>query len=95
LPSSVGAVPAVPATTAATAANRVLDTNQALKFNILPSDTSLSVGATKSTIDARWLSSFSAEQKLFGGPVNITGTVSQTTTGEINKTLKGGFKQSW
>ena len=95
LPSQAGAAPVVPVTPSNPAANRVLDTNQALKFNVLPSDTSLSVGATMSSTDPKWLRSFSAEQKLFGGPVNITGTVSQTTTGELNKTLKGGFKQSW
>lgn len=96
LASPAGALPTVPATTPnTTAPGRVLDANQALKFSILPSDTSLSVGATKSTTDAKWLPSLSAEQKLFGGPVNITGSVSETATGEINKTLTGGFKRSW
>jgi hypothetical protein len=95
LPNAAGAAPVIPVTPSTPAASRVLDTNQALKFNILPSDTSFAVGATMSTTDPKWLRSFSAEQKLFGGPLNITGTVSQTTTGELNKTFKGGFKQSW
>jgi hypothetical protein len=87
-----------PTTTGAVAtgtAGSVLDTNQALRFNILPSDTSVSVGATLSSTDDKWLPSVSAEQKLFGGPFNITGSVSQTTTGEVNKNITGGFKKSW
>jgi hypothetical protein len=77
------------------AASSVLNTNQALRFSILPSDTSVSVGATLSSTDDKWLPSLSAEQKLFGGPFNITGSVSQTATGEVNKTITGGFKSSW
>jgi hypothetical protein len=73
----------------------VLDASQALKFDILPSDTTVSVGATISSTDTKWLPSLSAQQKLFGGPINITGSISESTTGEVNKTLKGGFKQSW
>jgi hypothetical protein len=80
---------------ATSATNSVLDTNQALRFNILPSNTSVSLGATLSTTDDKWLPSVSAEQKLFGGPFNITGSVSETATGEVNKTIKGGFKNSW
>jgi hypothetical protein len=89
LPSRSGAPPA-PA-----GSSRVLNTNQALMFNILPSDTTLSVGATRSSTDPKWLPSFNAEQKLFGGPLDITGSVSETTTGELNKTVKGGFTQTW
>jgi len=69
--------------------------SQAVRFNILPTDTTLSVGANISTTDDKWLRTLSAEQKLFGGPVSITGTVSETPSGEASKSLKAGFKRTW
>ena len=69
--------------------------SQALHFNILPTDTSVSLGADISSIDDKWLRTLSAEQKLFGGPFSVTGSVSETRAGEISKSLKAGFKQSW
>jgi hypothetical protein len=70
-------------------------TSQALRFNFLPTDTSVSFGADISSIDDKWLRSLSAEQKLFGGPFSVTGSVSETATGELSKSLKAGFKQNW
>ncbi len=52
--------------------------SQALRFNILPTDTSVSLGADISSIDDKWLRTLSAEQKLFGGPFSVTGSVSET-----------------
>jgi hypothetical protein len=69
--------------------------SQAVRFNILPTDTTLSVGANISTTDEKWLRTLSAEQKLFGGPVSITGTVSESASGEASKSLKAGFKRTW
>ena len=69
--------------------------SQALRFNILPTDTSVSVGADISSIDDKWLRTLSAEQKLFGGPFSVTGSVSETPTGDISKSLKAGFKRTW
>jgi hypothetical protein len=69
--------------------------SQAVRFNVLPTDTTLTVGANISTTDDKWLRTLSAEQKLFGGPVSITGTVSETTSGEASKSLKAGFKRTW
>jgi hypothetical protein len=70
-------------------------TSQALRFNVLPTDTSVSVGADVSSTDDKWLRTLSAEQKLFGGPVSVTGSVSETPAGDISKSLKAGFKHSW
>src|SRR5262249_52264428 len=53
-------------------------TSQALRFNILPTDTSVSFGADISSTDDKWLRTLSAEQKLFGGPFSVTGSVSET-----------------
>jgi hypothetical protein len=69
--------------------------NQALRFNVLPTDTSVSVGANRSSTDDKWLPSLSAEQKLFGGPFSVTGSVSETPAGEASKSLSAGFKRQW
>ena len=53
--------------------------NQSLRFNVLPTDTSVSLGANISSTDEKWLPSLSAEQKLFGGPFRVTGSVSETS----------------
>jgi len=73
-------------------------TSQALRFNFLPflpTDTSMSFGADISSIDNKWLRTLSAEQKLFGGPFSVTGSVSETATGDLSKSLKAGFKRTW
>jgi hypothetical protein len=70
-------------------------TSQALRFNFLPTDTSVSFSADISSIDDKWLRSLSAEQKLFGGPFSVTGSVSETASGDLSKSLKAGFKRNW
>ena len=69
--------------------------SQALRFNILPTDTSVSVGAGISSGDDKWRRTLSAEQKLFGGPVSVTGSVSETSSGDHSKSLRAGFKRTW
>ena len=69
--------------------------SQAVRFNILPTDTTVSLGADISSADEKWLRTLSAEQKLFGGPVSVTGSVSETPAGESAKSLKGTFKRTW
>jgi hypothetical protein len=68
---------------------------QALRFNLLPTDTTVSIGAGISSTDDKWLRTLSAEQKLFGGPFSVTGSVSETPTGDMSKSLKAGFKRTW
>jgi hypothetical protein len=55
----------------------------------------VSLGANISSTDEKWLPSLSAEQKLFGGPFSVTGSVSETPTGETSKSLTAGFKRQW
>src|SRR5262249_31110511 len=86
-----GQVPATPDTTH----NHGWTSNQSLRFNVLPTDTSVSLGANISSTDEKWLPSLSAEQKLFGGPFSVTGSVSETPTGETSKSLTAGFKRQW
>jgi hypothetical protein len=72
-----------------------IDSQQALRFTFLPAHTTVSLGAAVSSANDKWLRSMSAEQKLFGGPLSITGTITETATGGASKGLKAGFKQTW
>jgi hypothetical protein len=69
--------------------------SQGLQFNLLPTDTSVSLGSAISTVDDKWQRTLSAEQKLFGGPFNVTGSVTESASGERSKSLKAGFKTTW
>jgi hypothetical protein len=84
-----------PGTAAPSAAAQSWASNQALRLNILPTDTTVSLGAAISSTDDKWLRTLSAEQKLFGGPVSVTGSVSETASGDASKSLKAGFKRTW
>jgi hypothetical protein len=69
--------------------------SQAVRFNILPIDTTVAVDATISSADDKWLRTISAERKLFGGPFSLTGTVSETQSGAPASSLTAGFKTTW
>ena len=73
---------------------QIFDTERSAKFSIVPTGTSFSAGGHMSTTDEKWLRSLSAEQKLFGS-MNVTGTVSETPTGDLNRSLTAGFKRNW
>ncbi len=75
--------------------SHVVEGSHAVRFTFVPVDTTLSIGATGSSAEDGWRRSLSAEQRLFGGPVSITGAVSETSTGELSRSLKAGFKRSW
>lgn len=77
------------------AASHAWSTNQSLRLNLLPTDTSVSLDANLSSGADRWLRTFSAEQKLFGGPFSLSGAVSETSNGDFAKSLRAGFKQNW
>ena len=73
----------------------VVEGNHAVRFTYLPLHTTLSIGATGSSAEDGWRHSLSAEQQLFGGPVSVTGAVSETSTGELDRSLKARFKRHW
>jgi hypothetical protein len=75
--------------------SNVVEENHAVRFTFLPASTTLSFGAAHSNLEDGWRRSVSAEQRLFGGPVSITGEVSETTSGELNRSLKAGFRRNW
>jgi hypothetical protein len=71
-----------------------VETGQTLRFDLLSTDTALSAGTKSSTIDDKSLRTISAEQKIIG-PLSITGSVSETPTGLLDRTLKAGFRKTW
>lgn len=73
---------------------RSYETDQQARFNISETGTSFLAGQSLATTDDKWLRKVGAEQKLFGG-INVTGSLSETTTGVTNKSLTAGFKHSW
>lgn len=73
----------------------VVEGSHAVRFTFRPADMTLSIGATGSTAEDGWRRTLSAEQRLFGGPVSITGAVSETAAGELDRSLKAGFKRTW
>jgi len=61
---------------------------------VLATGTSFAVGAKTSSGETGWERSLSAEQKL-SDHLSVTGAVTEMPTGELSKSLKGGFKFSW
>src|SRR3984957_16490051 len=61
----------------------------------LPTQTAVSARASMSSSADRPTPSRSAEQKLFDTPLSITGTISQRPTGETDRSIMAGFKQTW
>lgn len=90
--------PAVPAAPTATATNpastRVYSTDGTARLTFAPTGTTFYSGTKLSTADEKWRRSLGAEQKLFGG-VNVSGAVSETDTGTLNRTISAGFKTNW
>ena len=82
-------------TSATPASSHSWASSQAVRFNILPTDTTVSLGADISSTDEKWSRTLSAEQKLLGGPFSVTGSVGETASGETSKSLKAGFKRTW
>jgi hypothetical protein len=85
---------AVPVPGVAARPLRTYGTEQSAKLSIADTGTSFSAGQTLSTADDKWLRKVGAEQKLFDG-VSISGSISETPIGAINKSLTAGFKRSW
>ena len=74
--------------------SQVWGSDRTARLNWAPTGTSFSVGTKMQSNENQWLRSMSAEQKVFEH-FNVTGGVSETTTGTLNKSLTAGFKQSW
>jgi hypothetical protein len=73
---------------------RSYGTDQSAKLSGTDTGTSFVAGQTLSSNDDKWRRKVGAEQKLFDG-VTISGSVGETSTGAVNKSLSAGFKRSW
>jgi hypothetical protein len=71
-----------------------VETGRILRLEMLSTSTAVSAGTRSSSIDDKQLHMFSAEQKIVG-PLSVTGSVSETPTGIVDKTLKAGFRTTW
>jgi len=91
-----GTLPAPQAGTASVGAamTQSWETRRTLRLDLPQSSTAFSAGEQLSTTDEKWLRSFSAEQKIYG-PLSVTGTVSETPDGTLDKVIKAGFKKTW
>jgi hypothetical protein len=76
-------------------APQIWSSEDAVRLNLSSTGTTLSVGAKVQSTDEHWLRSLSAEQKLFDGPISVTGALTETPTGDISKSIMAGFKQAW
>lgn len=86
---------AIPQTTGNTTnPSQVFSTDQIAKFNMLMTGTTLSAAAKMSSSDDKWLHSLGAEQKLFGD-TSIGGSVSETVSGNPDKSFIAKFKRTW
>jgi len=96
IPGAGPAAPSIGATaqSALTVPSQVWSTERLARFNVLATGTSFAVGAKTSTTETGWERSLSAEQRL-SDHLSVTGAVTETPTGELSKSLKGGFKFSW
>jgi len=74
---------------------QVWSNDDALRLSLGSTGTTFSVGAKMQSTDERWLRTLSAEQKLFGGPVSVTGAVTELPTGDTSKSIMAGFKRAW
>ncbi|HKY09008.1 MAG TPA: hypothetical protein VJQ55_12230 [Candidatus Binatia bacterium] len=71
-----------------------VENGRTVRFDVLSTSTALSAGTRSSTLDDKQLRTFSAEQKVIG-PLSITGTISETPTGALDRALRAGFKKTW
>lgn len=70
------------------------ETKRVLQFDLLRTETAISAGEQMSSSEEKWLRSVSAEQKIYG-PLSITGGISETTTGALDRSIRAGFKKTW
>jgi hypothetical protein len=84
------AVPANPAPLSP----QVFGNERAVKFNILPTGTTLGAGMTTASNDPVTHNTLSAEQKLYG-PLQVTTAVTDFGQTTSNKSITAGFKLHW
>jgi hypothetical protein len=78
----------------AAATPQIFGNERAVKFNILPTGTTLGAGLTTVSNDPLTHNTFSAEQKLYG-PLQVTTAVSDFGQPTSNKSITAGLKLHW
>jgi hypothetical protein len=73
---------------------QVFGNERAIKFNILPTGTTLGAGVTTASNDPVTHNTLSAEQKLYG-PLQVTTAVTDFGQAASNKSITAGFKVHW
>ncbi len=76
------------------ATSQVYGNEKAVKFNILPTGTTLGAGVTTASNDPVTHNTLSAEQKLYG-PLQVTTAVTDFGQPTSNKSITAGFKLHW
>ena len=84
----------LPAAGGTPATSQVFGNEKAVKFNILPTGTTLGAGLATTSNDPVTHNTFSAQQKLYG-PLNVTTSVSDVGQPTTNKKVTAGFKLNW
>jgi hypothetical protein len=73
---------------------QVFGNEKAVKFNILPTGTTLGAGFTTASNDPVTHNTLSAEQKLYG-PLHVTTAVTDLGQSSSNKSITAGFRLNW
>ncbi|HEY7228940.1 MAG TPA: hypothetical protein VH558_01075 [Pseudolabrys sp.] len=76
------------------APSQVYGNEKAVKFNILPTGTTLGAGLATASNDPVTHNTLSAEQKLYG-PLQVTTSVTDVGQVTSNKSITAGFKLHW
>lgn len=76
-------------------APQIWSNDDVVRLILSSTGTTFSVGTKVQSTDDRWLPSLSAEQKLFNGPVSVTGAITERPAGDASKSIMAGFKQAW
>src|SRR5262245_59463077 len=79
---------------AAPGASQVFGNERSVKFNILPTGTTLGADLTSVSNDPITHNTFSAEQKLYG-PLQVTTAVTDFGQTTSSKSINAGFKVHW
>jgi len=80
--------------TGAPAPQQVFGNERAVKFNVLPTGTTLGAGFANASNDPVTHNTFSADQKLYG-PLHVTTAVTDIGQTTSSKSITAGFKLNW
>jgi hypothetical protein len=82
-------------TITAPASTEIWSTDRSLRITLPDSGISFSARQSLNSLDDKWLRSLGAEHRMLGGPVSLNGTASETTSGEIAKSVTATFRRTW